>query len=128
MQTTNMIRNAATPAYERRRKIEEAVANMNFNNDPTAKEFNVSVESKMTKVTGEFSSLIKNLLLLHAYIFFNRPSPACPKITLWSGFGACRSTKRLYSERWRLEHDGQEICGLEADEALGRFEHYSCHR
>ena len=54
MQTTNMIRNAATPAYERRRKIEEAVANMNFNNDPTAKEFNVSVESKMTKVTGEF--------------------------------------------------------------------------
>ena len=62
MQTTNMIRNAATPAYERRRKIEEAVASMNFNNDPTAKEFNVSVESKMTKVTGKFSSLIYKII------------------------------------------------------------------
>ena len=62
MQTTNMIRNAATPAYERRRKIEEAVASMNFNNDPTAKEFNVSVESKMTKVTGKFSRLINKII------------------------------------------------------------------
>ena len=52
IQTSKMIKVAATPAAERRKKIEAAVKDMNLNSDKTAQAFGVSIDSCMTQVKG----------------------------------------------------------------------------
>ena len=52
MQTQKMIRFAATPADERRKKIDKAAVNMDLSNDPVARDFSVSFDSRMTRVMG----------------------------------------------------------------------------
>lgn len=52
VQTTNMIRNAATPAYVRKQRILAAAKDMNFNLDPTLNAFGISVDSGMVQVQG----------------------------------------------------------------------------
>ena len=52
IQTSNMIKVAATPADVRKRKILEAVKDMNFDNDYYAKNFGISVDNKMVQFDG----------------------------------------------------------------------------
>ena len=52
IQTTNMIRNAATPANVRKQKILEAVSGMNFGADKYCRNFEISVDTKMVQVDG----------------------------------------------------------------------------
>jgi hypothetical protein len=47
-----MIRSTATPAHIRKKRIEEAVADMNFNDDPIVQALNISIDSRMAKVEG----------------------------------------------------------------------------
>lgn len=47
-----MIRASATPADERKKKIEDALTSMQFNTDPHLREFGITIESKMAQVTG----------------------------------------------------------------------------
>ena len=54
IQTSNMIKVAATPADIRRKKILEAVRDMNFNNDAYAEKFGISVDDKMVQFEGQF--------------------------------------------------------------------------
>ena len=49
-----MIKVAAKPADERREKIMKAVNSMNFAADPCARDYGISVDNKMVRVTGEF--------------------------------------------------------------------------
>ena len=52
IQTSNMIKVAATPADVRKRKIIQAVQDMNFAADPYAQHFGISVDTKMAQVKG----------------------------------------------------------------------------
>ncbi|XP_014259236.1 protein argonaute-2-like isoform X1 [Cimex lectularius] len=49
-QTRNMVRAAAVPAYERKKKIEASIRTVSFNTDPYIQEFGLSVSSEFTKV------------------------------------------------------------------------------
>lgn len=59
IQTSNMIKVAATPADVRKAKILEAVRDMNFNNDAYAQKFGISVDNKMVQFEGDNSYLIQ---------------------------------------------------------------------
>ena len=52
-QTSAMIKVAATPADVRKRKILQAVQEMNFGSDSFARSFGISVDSKMAQVKGK---------------------------------------------------------------------------
>ncbi|XP_031339668.1 protein argonaute-2-like isoform X1 [Photinus pyralis] len=49
-QTSNMIRSAATSTQIRKQKIMDSVARANYNSDPCAREFSISVNTDFTKV------------------------------------------------------------------------------
>ena len=51
-QTSAMIKVAATPADVRKRKIIQAVQDMNFAADSYAQHFGISVDTKMAQVKG----------------------------------------------------------------------------
>ena len=53
IQTSNMIKVAATPADVRKAKILESVKDMNFNGDVYNQKFGISVENKMVQFEGE---------------------------------------------------------------------------
>ena len=53
IQTTAMIKVAATPADVRKKKILEAVKDMKFSSDPYAAKFGVEVDSNMVKLEGK---------------------------------------------------------------------------
>ena len=67
IQTSNMIKVAATPADVRKKKILQAVQDMNFAADPFAQHFGISVDSKMAQVKGN-NRLI--FFLLISYVNF----------------------------------------------------------
>lgn len=48
-----MIKVAATPADVRKRKILDAVRDMDFGKDEYSRQFGISVESQMAKVDGK---------------------------------------------------------------------------
>lgn len=48
-----MIKVAATPADVRKKKILQAIQDMNFAADPYAQHFGISVDSKMAQVKGK---------------------------------------------------------------------------
>jgi eukaryotic translation initiation factor 2C len=50
IQTANMIRHTAKPAYKRERDIRETVKRAEFNRDRVAREFGIEVSSRMTEV------------------------------------------------------------------------------
>ena len=54
IQTSNMIKVAATPADLRKQKILNSVKDMKFSQDSYAKSFGISVDSNMTEVVGKF--------------------------------------------------------------------------
>ncbi len=53
LQTSAMIKVAATPADVRKRKILESVRGMQFDKDLYAQHFGISVDSQMTKIQGQ---------------------------------------------------------------------------
>ena len=63
-QTSAMIKVAATPADVRKKKILQAVQDMNFAADPFAQNFGISVDSKMAQVRGNKS----RSLFLHYFV------------------------------------------------------------
>lgn len=52
-----MIRCAAIPADQRKRRIEEAVRNMNFDQDPIMNAFGIKVDKQMIKVEGSICGI-----------------------------------------------------------------------
>ena len=58
LQTTAMIRVAATPADVRKQKILTAVKGMDFNNDVYAQKFGITVDDKMVKFEGRYNLMV----------------------------------------------------------------------
>ena len=109
MQTTNMIRAAVTTADVRKKKIEDAMKDMNFNNDHYAKNFGISVDNKMVQLDGMSAILLTNFLFnfLKFLSFFStilRARFACSKLGLWS-----RRVCIGHSERRSVEHGEPEV-------------------
>ena len=65
-QTSAMIKVAATPADVRKRKILDAVRDMQFSSDQYSQNFGISVDSQMTKITGNslFIQMNPGILIL----------------------------------------------------------------
>ena len=63
-QTSAMIKVAATPADVRKRKILDAVRDMQFSSDQYSQNFGISVDSQMTKITGNSLFIQMNLGIL----------------------------------------------------------------
>jgi len=55
IQTTNMIKVSATPAHIRKKKILDAVKDMNFDKDSYTQKFGILVDNKTVQFEGIYS-------------------------------------------------------------------------
>ena len=77
-QTAAMIRAAATPADERKKKIQDALTGMQFGADPYLRDFGIVVESRMAQVKGR---ILPAPTLAYGQL---ESTPLIPKDGVWS--------------------------------------------